>query len=378
VTQLDSSGGGGSLDRLRFGAPVTGGGQKTVLASWTATVVWALQSNGHDGLALASAAGIDPDELDDHNGRIPLANTTKLWQLAVQATGDPCFGLEVARHVRPSTFGGLSVGVVSSSSFREALERLGRFQSVVLSPSGEVILIQDEDHLSWINRFPPGSERPCPEAMEAIMASITLCGRFLLGRSLSPVAVHLRRPEAAGSACYEAFFRCPVRFGAEEYRLDFAREVTGRELPARSPALAVAGDAIAQTYLNRLPAMPGFDGAVRSVIAHLCVKGRPTAAAIADALAISSRTLQRRLRNEGTTVRALIGEVQGSLACELLVVDRLTVDLVARKLGFHDASSFRRAFKRWTGMTPADYVATAAGGDDRDDSGGGGDGLSGR
>ncbi len=113
-----------------------------VLGSWTATVIHALDQCGVDGTALAIEAGIDVEGLDDPDRRVPLTKSTRLWHLAAEATGDPCVGLQVARHVRPGTFHGLSVGVVSSPSFRDALERMVRFGRVVLNPTGHADLTE--------------------------------------------------------------------------------------------------------------------------------------------------------------------------------------------------------------------------------------------
>jgi transcriptional regulator GlxA family with amidase domain len=84
-----------------------------------------------------------------------------------------------------------------------------------------------------------------------------------------------------------------------------------------------------------------------------------TPAAVAERVVVSPRTLQRRLRADGTTLRRIVGEVRVELARELLMADGLTVEAVATRLGFHDAASFRRAFKRSTGTTPGGFLESA-------------------
>src|SRR5688500_1265000 len=104
-----------------------------VLAAWTATLVRALDARGLPGSELATRAGIDVSALASPESRIPLTRTTALWRLAVEVTGDPCFGIEVSRHVRPGSFQSLGLGVVSSHTLADVLDRVARFGDVVLT-----------------------------------------------------------------------------------------------------------------------------------------------------------------------------------------------------------------------------------------------------
>ena len=339
------------------------------MASWTATVVRALDAHGHDGEALARKAGIDTTVFHHSGGRVPLGASTRLWRLAVEATGDPSFSLQVARFVRPSTFAGLSMGVVSSPSFRSALERLGRYHGMVMVGSGTTTVTERPGSVSWAFRPDTTAHRPCDEAMEAIAASIILAGRFLVDRSLSPTAVHLARPSAPAEGRFEEFYGCPVHYGATEWRLTFAADTVDQQATASSPVLAAAAERVARNDLQQLSSVLGFGAQVRAAVTSLLTAAADagaststvTTAAVAERVAVSPRTLQRRLRGDGTTLRQIVGDVRVELARELLMVDGLSVDAVAARLGFHDAASFRRAFKRGTGTTPAAYIeATAA------------------
>jgi AraC-like DNA-binding protein len=328
----------------------------TVLASWTAVLTRALERAGLDGLALAEQAGIDPTVFEQPGRRISLPATTRLWDLAVEATGDPAFGLSVAYLVRPSTFAGLSMGMVVSTTLQEAFERLKRFQTVVLAPAGRMDLSVHGETFSWTDSFPGPSPAPSATAMEALLASIVLCGRFLSGRSFSPTAVRLMREDHPRADVLADFFRCPITWGANHYRLEFSLAEVTRPLPTGSPELARIADELAASLISRLPESTGLIDRVRALTIALAAEGQADKATIAASLAMSPRTLQRRLEHEGTTLIRLMTEARRDRASELLALGSLTVAEVAHQLGFHDASSFRRAFKRWTGQTPAHFV----------------------
>lgn len=334
----------------------TGIESPTVLASWTAVVVLALDRAGFDGAAMAVDAGIDPAVFQQPGRRIPLSATTELWELAAEATGDPTFGLSVAHLVRPSTFAGLSMGMVTSTTLQGAFERLNRFQTVVLAPSGRMELTIRGDTFAWSNSFPDPIPAPNAMAMEALLGSIVLCGRFLRGRTFAPEAVHLVRD---GHPCDEAlaeFFRCPITYGSDHYRLEFALSVMTSPLPTGAPELAKMADDLAATWVSTLPASTGLVDRVRALTLGLDADGQADKTTIAAALAMSPRTLQRRLKEQGTTLLQVMTEVRRDRACELLALETHTVAEVAYLLGFHDASSFRRAFKRWTGKSPGQYA----------------------
>ena len=102
----------------------------------------ALEARGFDAAPLFARAGLDFAALDDPEARFPVRTTALLWRLAVEATGDPCFGLEVARHTSPTTFHALGFSLAASSSVREAFERVVRYYRLV----SDAASIRFEEH----------------------------------------------------------------------------------------------------------------------------------------------------------------------------------------------------------------------------------------
>ena len=340
--------------------PVADGREPSVLASWTRTLVRTLDAAGHDGIALACRAGIAPDLFDVEGARLPLSATSALWQLALDVTGDPCIGLRVARHVRPTTFHGLSVGVVSSGRFRDALTRVVRYNTVVCTPTGQPSLTEVGGRLEYAVSWPPGSALPRPESMEAILACIVRAGRFLLGHDLSPCAVELMRPTRPPSSRFEAFFDCEILYGSTRYLLAWPLDAIDRSLPTRCDELATNADRMVTTYLARIAPGAVVTDEVRHAVAELLADGEVSSSAVASRLAMSARTMQRRLKEEGTSFRDVVTDVRVTLAKRAIEEGTTSVSLLAERLGFSDPAAFRRAFKRVTGQTPGAYSSAIA------------------
>jgi AraC-like DNA-binding protein len=326
-------------------------------------VVRALEARGVDGMALAREAGVDPGTFEVDGGRVPLAASTALWRLAVRTTGDPCFAVSVARFVRPGTFHGLGLGVLASRTLADALTRIGRFAPLVLDTAARPSAEERDGRfvlaLGWTSSVAGRPGVPVPESVEAITACIVATARFLTDGAVAPVEVHLPRPDRPEPDGFERYFRCPVRYGADDYLIAYDADRVHRPLRAGCGEAAEAADRVAAGYIARVQGPDGVADEVRTVLRRAVGEGSPTAARVAAELAMSSRTLQRRLQDEGTTFRALVDEVRMARARELLA-DGTTAAAVATRLGFSDPTAFRRAFKRTTGETPRTFTVRTA------------------
>ncbi len=325
----------------------------TVLTSWTGTLLQALDAMGIDGQALAQRAGISPDDLEDPERRIALEATSRLWRLAVEATGDPGLGLEVSRFVRPGTFHTLGHAVITSSTLREALERIAQFSRVTADCS--VVRVEEgPEEIALVISFDAAGPLPTHESIDAIMATIVRAVRFMLAQSVSPRRLALVRPEPERAERFGELFRCPIEFGAPRNRLSFDRATAEQAVPGGNPRLARLHDSVTAAYLE------GLDPAttvrqVRSAIGDLLPTGEPTVASVASVLSTSARTLQRQLQEEGTSFREILREVRLGLAVAYLRRGDQTVTEITRRLGFSETPSFSRAFKQWTGVSPTHY-----------------------
>lgn len=325
----------------------------TTLASWTHALRRQLDALGLDSAALCANAGITPPQLEDTNACHPLAATTRLWQLAVEASGDPAIGLRVSRFVSPTTFHGLGYALVASDNLREVFERIVRHHQVVgdaLAPS----LQRLDDRYTFSLHTREGSAAPAAEAIDALAATCLRTCRSRLGRHYAPLAVSLTRPPPTDPLPWHNLFRSPVAFGATENRLEFALDDFEAHLDEANPELAQGNDVVVEKTLGMLQPLT-WERRVRATIEAQLPEGVPDAEDVALHLNVSLRSLERHLADEGCRYDSLLDECRQNLALNYLrELDTPLAD-IGRRLGFADAGSFSRAFRLWTGLSPNQF-----------------------
>jgi AraC-like DNA-binding protein len=327
---------------------------------------------GFAGRAMARHAGIAASALDVPGARLPLAASTRLWRAAIDATGDPYLGLKVSRYARLTALYGLSDSAGASVTVRDALERIA-WATRVMADGSQGCTHLDTDYLDLVCTWTSAAFRPCDEALDAVFTSIVRATRFIADSSFSPFEVWLDRPEPPDPSRFTSFFNCPVHFGATETRLAFDLTAAQRQIRAPSPIVSGAFDTMVGSRLDGLDDAHRVSRQVRDVIMDLFPIVEPTEALVAARLAWSPRSLQRRLQEEGTTFRELLGDCRRDVALASLRVGSHSVTQLSNLLGFSHVSAFSRAFKRWTGQTPSAYALGSHDPVTTDDSPGPGD-----
>lgn len=336
-------------------SPVTAIGPVTTIASWLRPICLALQQRGMDSQVILRAVDIDPALLLQPQARIPISAMRRLWTQAVIATGNDAFGLEVADITPFTGFHALGFAIQSSSTVHDAITRLARFYQVV---SNSVQLHYQRDQECRLTLLlPEGVERPAQEGIDAFMALFVCRARTLLGPDMQePLRLSLMRLPPVNVEAFQQLFRCPIDFAADKNELCFAGDVANRPLLGADPEVALLNDRIVADYLARL-----HQGSLRQQL-HECLiqslpSGVPEQATIASRLGLSSRTLQRRLQEEGASFQAVLDDVRFGLAKAYLCTQQYSLGEIGYLLGFSDHSNFSRAFKRWAGITPAEFVS---------------------
>jgi AraC-like DNA-binding protein len=328
----------------------------TALTSWAKAIRKALESAGHDPKPLFLQAGLDLSALDDPNARYPVESTSRLWRLAVEATGDPAFGLTVASHVTQTTFHALGYSLVASPTLKEAFERLVRYFRIV-SDAAELEFKRVAEEYHFIIHIEQNGPRPAFESIDAFLSvNLRMC-RALYGRQLSPLRVALQRPAPADTSPFERVFRAPLEFAAPQNLLVFERSAFEQPLEGANPELARHNDQILAQYLARHERQ-NVAARVHGVLVEQLSLGEPSQQKIADELHMSLRNLQRKLSSEGTSYKDILNETRRELALSYMKDPRYSVSEITYLLGFSDTSSFTRAFRRWTGKSPTAHRAT--------------------
>ena len=325
-----------------------------MLAGWVKAIGRTLEAAGCDSAALLAEAGFDRECMESATARCPLANTARLWEISVAATGDPAFGVKVASHIKHTTFHALSYGLSASSTLKEAFERLKRYCHVGSYAVEYEFYKRDSAYHCVIETTATVPH----ESIDALVgAQLRMC-RSLLGRDYSPLLIELQRPQPARVDDFERLLRTPLRFKATQNRMVFDSEAMECPLEGGNPELARHCDTIALQYLARIE-HDDIQARVRDVLMQRLEKMEPSQEEVAEQLHMSPRTLQRRLGDSGTTYKEILDKTRHALAMAYLSAPQHSVSDVTYLLGFSCDSSFTRAFRRWTGQSPSDWRAGA-------------------
>lgn len=329
----------------------------TALASTHLMFLKAIESYGLDPAALFEDCGLDATRVSDAEARFSEADSTCLLERIVHATGDPCFGLRAAQFWHPSSLHGLGYAWLASHTLKEAIERLVRYFRILIV--GERLLLEERDDAYRVTIETPPEYPRAPDLLYDLMLAvlINMC-RESHGHALDPLQVTLRRSEPACGGEYFALFRAPVIFEAPVDSMDLPKDVLLEQLPTANIDMARASEALIASYLASLDRSE-IAISVKAKLVEMLPSGGVTERAVADALHMSLRSLQRKLAAEGTSFKAILDETRRDLAVQYVQQSRFSVSEITYLLGFSEPSNFSRAFKRWTGRSPSAYRTNA-------------------
>lgn len=303
--------------------------------------------------------GLDFAALDDPDARFPQDSMTRLWQLAVELSGNHAIGLNMARVVRPASFHVVGYALMSSRTLAEGFQRLVRYQRII-AESSDLSFRLEADGYALVLTVHGDHLPPTRHSAEASLAcALALCS-WLSGRAIQPRRVLIQGPQPKDIEPYKVAFHSPLLFGAPHDALVLERADMEAPLPTANEAMATLHDRFAGEYLARFSESRVTHRA-RQVLCRILPEGEPKREAVAQALHLSQRTLQRRLQEEGTSFQTLLDDTRRELAEQYLAQPGMTLLETAYLLGFADPSNFYRAFRRWFDATPSEYRARLGG-----------------
>ncbi|WP_394826647.1 AraC family transcriptional regulator ligand-binding domain-containing protein [Pendulispora albinea] len=310
-----------------------------------------LELVGLDAEAIRAAAGIADRDLAIPGAHLTDEHFARMWKHAMTLCGRDSLAVEVAQRLPMGSFGIFDYLVASAGTVGEALEALrASFGLVAEGVSLEI----DRSHRGcvWvrIHNVPLFEGH---EWSDELTLAITLSRLQALAEAPWRAAhVHLARAEVASAARWEQLWGTKVRFGSRASAVCLAEGACAIRLKTADPRLQQALRDVARDHLT---SQPSFLLVARTALLRLLRHARATEARLSRELSVSTRSLQRRLRESGTSYRALLDDVRHDEALRLLA-SREPLARIARTLGFQEQASFTRAFRRWTGRAPSAWL----------------------
>lgn len=316
----------------------------------------AIERSGVDARAIFADAGMDLDTAADPETRFPVRYVTRAWALAVERSADPCLPLRLAQHFQPQNVGAIGVAITLSTTVMDALQRCVRYARI--ATEGAVLSLQEDGDTVILRTDLPAPLRPFASgySIEAFMAILVKLFRQIAGEDFAPQRLDFHFPRGVGIDEFSDYFRCPVHFGQIGTAMRFDRQRLMQACNPTQHALALVLDQWMSDYLAKLDAHSVVDQ-LRIFLIERIPSGKVTLADAARHLAVSERSLQRKLAEENLSFADLRDDCRRHLAEQMVREGMLALAEVAFVLGFSDQSSFNRSFRRWTSMSPRQFVA---------------------
>lgn len=328
---------------------------RRVAGSYLQPLLDAAAARGVTAAALEQAAGLAAGALAPLPDNLPASLYVQLLELGAQLAQDEHFGLHVGECVKLGTYSVYGLILLSCRDFGMALEQTMRYEQLAHDLGRSAITVQDGvANYHWHSNY-PATQR---HLADSVFAGIRVFGNWLAGTALP--AAQLRLTHAGGPPeLREEYVRVlgamPV-FNAAENCASFDAAMLDWPVPNADVSLYPVLQQHAEQLLRQRAAQPpDISGQVHAAIVRNLAHGQVRLATIADELALSPRTLQRKLSEAGASFQQVLDQARFALARDYLRRPELSLVDIAFLLGYQEQSAFNHAFREWAGVNPGAY-----------------------
>jgi len=272
------------------------------------------------------------------------------WRAIGEVSTDPAIGLSIGTEAKIEHFSPSGLAALSTDTLGEAMQQVARYKRLTCPEE----ILQEMDDEEWSIQF-----RWCLATIVEPRVLIDTCFAWVLSIArhgtvtrLSPLRLEFMEPRPHAKTI-ERHFGCPVVCGAARNSIVFRAADAQREFVTRNAELLAVLAPQLDEELKQQHGEEDFPESVRKEIQQKLTGRRPNVEDIARALHLSSRTLQRRLQDAGSSFQRVLEEARHQLARRYLNNSVLELNEAAYLLGYEDANSFVRAFRTWEGIPPA-------------------------
>jgi AraC-like DNA-binding protein len=312
-----------------------------------------LKSKNVDVDKFLLSIGVEPESVKSPDSQIPIDSYLHIQESAAEYTHDACFGLHMGEYAEAGSWSILGYLMMNCATLGEAMEKSGRYSRIIGN------LIEATGYLRFTKlklvfntpSYAPKMSRHC---FESTFSSLVRMVRALTGKPLNPSEVTFIYPKPELVSEYERVFCCPVLFGQKENSMTVELALGKTPILMANPELLAYFEAFAQDFIINMDRQKEVTRvATKIILAHLDDESL-TIQKVAREMALSVRTLQKRLEDEDVIFSDLLKDIREKLAKKYLRED-YTVEQITYLLGFSEPSVFRKAFKKWSGVTPREY-----------------------
>jgi AraC-like DNA-binding protein len=323
---------------------------KRVSIHWVKAILAAAKSLGIEEHGILKDLGISLDLEKNNPPYLTLDQTQDIWAKAESLSGHPFFGLLMGERVRPSYFHAAAYVAMTSENLLKAYQSFIHYMPLI-SEGGQMRMAYEGDKI-WVYFDPQVDNKPFSRHQRESVASLLLAfSRWLIGDStLEPTDVQFAHSPGPEMGEYLRIFGLTPKFNQVQAGIQFKPDLLKRSLVESDVGL----NALHRAHADQLMAAHINTSWKAKVIQLIVTSGMYNVSRerVADHLNVSTRTLQRRLKEEGTNFLEVVDAQRKQKAEELICKTHKSLKEVALDLGFSESSTFYRACHRWFDQTP--------------------------
>lgn len=333
----------------------TGLAPSRVVASVTVGLEEFIERQGGRSGEVLARAGLQPGLYRQPNRPIALRSYCRSMHEAARSTGNEHFGLSFGEQFAPEGLGLYGYAAITAPDLRTAIGHMERFFPVFQDNS--LLKFGRQDGLCALEyRLLDGDIPDRRQDAEVTIGMINNVLRRALGPGWAPEAVHFQHPALVQRGPHRDAFQCEVRFDQPSNCILLREECLDRPMPDADPMLHNVALGTLQDLLGQTASLLSLTRRTRDAIVERLPQGGASLDEVARALALSPRSLQRQLADEGSSFASLLEDVRQQLAEHYLCQERMSVSDVAWRLGYSEVSAFSRAFARWKRLSPSGWA----------------------
>ena len=315
-----------------------------------------VSGTGINTQAICDAVGLTSKTLEDPETRIPFDCMENIWKEVALKTKDNDFGLHLGESIHDYPGGNIVLSVMlNCPTVGEALNKFCCYHNLMSDAIQPKLDVKDKlAYLSWETANP--RLKPSRHISEALLSIFKTILKQLTENSFSPVEVHFKHASPQDIREHKRIFQAPLLFNQIKDELVIEKRHLEKPIFLADPQLLEALERYALNLIHKIYLPNSWADKVICLLGKGMQGEKPSVESIASKLAVSVRSLQKKLSREGTTFQQLLDYSRKEMAIQFLKNPEMTLCDIAFMLGFSEQSAFNHAFKRWTGKTPKQYL----------------------
>ncbi len=304
---------------------------------------------------LLKKSGLSQSIFENNDGFILTSDFLRFYHAILELSNDPFFGLHHGEMFQFTSLGILGLVMINAETGRDIYKKLIKFQDIL---GGDISFNTKETDSTFSVAVDLDFERDLRVDIQCISAMLAknLKGvQLCVGHDLSPLSVKLRFPKPDDISEYKRVFGIDVQFGQTENSITFPSSILDTKNPLADSTYSNQFEALAESILSKLDNQELYTTKVSRLILNQIDETDVSIDLIADKLALSVRSLQRKLSDEGTNFQQILNETRKTVAIKYLNDGHMAISEISYILGFSEPSAFHRSFKKWTGETPQNF-----------------------